>query len=182
MVNYRIDHIAWRTLDRNKCVKFFVDVMGYVEQETFDIFFNDEKTETAICTVLQPGNRVSNTLPWTFFGQSKQRYVLEPEIFVSEGSPGSIVYNWASKRGGAGIHHIALQVPENSTIEKEMQIWKEKGWVEKFTTNDPIICEEMKQIFTPLSACGVVFELIERKDVGFCRSSVRDLMLSTKGD
>jgi hypothetical protein len=39
-------------------------------------------------------------------------YHIAPEIFVSDGSPGSIVGDWVAARGGVGsIHHLAYQVP-----------------------------------------------------------------------
>jgi hypothetical protein len=183
-MNYRIDHLAFRTFDRIKSVKFIKEALGYREQAEFTIFFDDEKKDTAICTAMEPSDRKINNALWSYlipFGSIEQKYVLSPEIFVSEGSPGSIVYNWCSKHG-SGLHHIALQCPEDSTIEKEMKKWLDLGWTEGFSS-DVIKCDNLCQVFTkPSSLLGVVFELIERKESGFCKDSVKFLMNSSKGD
>lgn len=185
----------------SKCIKFFTDI-GYRFADEFTINFDEEGKDTAQCTVLEPGNRQASNLPlpWTIlhpFGEEIsqnngievktakgfQEYVLAPEIFISEGSPGSIVHEWASKRNGGGLHHIALQVGSDTTVRQEMDKWLKNGWIEGFSTPEPIVCKELVQSFSkPSSILGVVFELIERKEAGFCRSSVRDLMLSTKED
>jgi hypothetical protein len=189
-MRYRIDHQAWRTPNRQKTVDFFINALGYRVQETFELYFNDEKTETAICTALEPSDRVSPNVPFSFFMpfmednvEKHQKYVLSPEIFVSEGSPGSIVDEWCKKKGGAQLHHVALQIPYDSTVEQEVQLWLEKGWCEEFSSENVIKCDEMSQIFTkPSESTGVIWELIQRKDKGFCKNSVIDLMRSTKGD
>jgi len=182
MLNYRLDHIAFRTLDRKKAVQFLCDSLGYTESTQFQIDFDKDKNDIAICSVLVPTDRAtcSAALPWTlpFNGI---RYDLSPEIFVSEGTPGSIVHNWAIAQGGSSVHHLALQVPDNSTVEIEMKKWLDNGWCESFTSETPFKCDEMSQIFTkPSSVLGVIFELIQRKEDGFCRDSVLKLMQSTK--
>ena len=188
---YRIDHLAFRTLDRQKCVKFFQEALGYRFADEFPIVLDEEKNDIATCTILEPSNRIRGDLPWTKMFPlypnaieiMQQEYVLAPELFISEGSPGSLVHDWASKRNGGGLHHIALQVSENSSVKEEMKKWLDNGWVEDFTTSEPIVCAELVQVFTrPSSITGIIFELIERKEAGFCRSSVRELMLSTKND
>lgn len=181
---YRIDHLAFRTLNRKECVNFFKDALGYKFADEFPIVLDDEGKDTAMCTVLEPGNRTLNNLPWTIQYsipnvELSQEYTLAPELFISEGSPGSLVHEWATKRGGAGLHHIALQVPSNSSVKDEMQKWIKNGWVKNFTTENPIVCKELVQIFTMPNPTGVIFELIERKEAGFCRESVRELMNST---
>lgn len=186
-MNYRIDHLAFRTLNREKCVKFFTEALGYQKQADFTIYFNDEKTEVADCTALEPADRLKDAaIPWIAslaFGESIQPYVLSPEIFVSEGSPGSIVHTWATQRGGAGLHHIALQVADDSTVEAEMQKWLDLGWCEGFSTAKPIECDTLSQVFTkPSTLTGTIFELIKRKEHGFCQDSVKELMNSTRGD
>lgn len=185
--NYRIDHLAFRTLEREKAVKFFCDTLGYREVTQFQIDFTESKKDIAICSVLEPADRPNTKLllPWIYTANLNnlinQNYVLSPEIFVSEGTPGSIVNTWARKHGGAGLHHIALQVQEESSVKEEMKKWIDKGWCEGFTSEEPFICDEMSQIFTkPSSVLGVIFELIKRKEVGFCRSSVLNLMESTR--
>jgi hypothetical protein len=164
-----------------------VEALGYKVAEEFPIPFDDEGKDIAMCSVLEPGNRVvTDALPWKvmvpFQGQ-RQEYVLAGEIFVSEGTKGSIVYDWAERRGGGGLHHIALQIDDGMTVQGEMEKWLANGWAEEFSSKEPIVCEELVQVFTkPSKLTGVVFELIDRKKHGFCRSSVKDLMLSTKGD
>jgi catechol 2,3-dioxygenase-like lactoylglutathione lyase family enzyme len=185
-MNYRIDHLAFRTLDKTKCVKFFKEVLGYTEQAEFTIYFNEEKTEQAMCVAMEPSNRnKSEFFPWTIpfnIGLHQQEYVLAPEIFISEGSPGSIVHNWATSKSGGGLHHIALQVPQDSDVEKEMKKWLTLGWTEGFSS-DVITCEDLHQVFTkPSLLTGVVFELIQRKNHGFCKDSVKKLMETTKSD
>jgi catechol 2,3-dioxygenase-like lactoylglutathione lyase family enzyme len=186
-MNYRIDHLAFRTLDRNKCVKFFKDALGYTEQAEFTIYFNDDKTETAICTAMEPNNRNKSgfSFPWltpVVFEGHIQEYTLSPEIFVSEGSEGSIVHKWAVSKGGGGLHHIALQVPQKSSIEEEMEKWLKLGWTEGFSSN-VIKCDDLNQVFTrPSLITGVIFELIQRKNFGFCKDSVKQLMETTRND
>jgi len=184
-MNYRIDHLAFRTLNKSKAVKFLCDAIGYKEVTEFQIDFNKAENDFAICSVLEPCNRCDvKLLPWLHtlsIGSIEQEYVLSPEIFVSEGSLGSIVQTWASARCGAGLHHIAMQVQEDSTVEEEMKKWLNKGWCESFTSKEPFKCDEMSQVFTtPSSLLGVVFELIKRKEAGFCKNSVLSLMESTR--
>lgn len=107
-----------------------------------------------------------------------QDYHLPPEIFVSDGSPGSIVGEWVEKREGiGGIHHIAYQV---DSVEKTKAEWMEKGYAE-FTSAEPLKCPGLTQIFTkPSVLTGVIYEFIEREEFGFCKENVKNLMLSTK--
>jgi len=122
-------------------------------------------------------------IPWSIntpgVGQPLQ-FHMAPEIFVSDGTPGSIVGDWVADRGGGGIHHMAYQVDNLDDIVED---WKDKGTL--FLTEDVIECPEddLRQIFTkPMSWIGgVIIELIERGDKGFCKNSVKDLMKSTKG-
>jgi len=103
---------------------------------------------------------------------------LPPEIFVSDGTPDSIVGKWVAHRDGVGgIHHIAYQV---SNVKNKMNEWKEKGFAE-FTTQEPLTCPGLTQVFTqPSMLTGVIYEFIERGAHGFCAENVRELMLSTK--
>ena len=55
----RIDHIAFRVRDRNKTVQFLCDALGYHVQQEFPIYFNDEKTDFAMCTALEPPEKVT---------------------------------------------------------------------------------------------------------------------------
>ena len=60
--------------------------------------------------------------------------------------------------------------------------WRDKGLAE-FTTDDPLQCPGLTQVFTkPSKLFGVVIEFIERGKYGFCATNVAALMQSTKGD
>lgn len=174
----RIDHIAFRVHDRNKAVKFFCEALGYKVQQEFTIYFNDEKTDSAQCMALEPPEKLDRPAPWTHMvPQLEQEYHMPPEIFVSEGTPGSVVYEWVKKRG-PGIHHIAIQV---DSVKDTMEEWKSKGWAE-FSTDEPLHCEGLTQVFTkPSDLVGVIFEFIEREAFGFCKDNVKALMESTRG-
>jgi hypothetical protein len=161
-----------------------MDAFGYKFQSEFDIFFNDEKTDVARCIALEPPEKVSVEMPFiksvNLFvkGDCTFEYHMAPEIFVSEGSEGSIVGNWVKARGGiGGIHHIAYQV---ESVQKTMDEWKEKGYAE-FTSDKPMTCPGLTQVFTkPSELTGVIYEFIERSEHGFCKENVRQLMESTK--
>jgi 4-hydroxyphenylpyruvate dioxygenase-like putative hemolysin len=182
---YRLDHLAFRVPDRHATVNFFQEAFGYKIQEPFKIEFDDGST--ADCFALEPSEKTSPNLPWAVCpfvhdpdpAVWKSVYHMAPEIFVSDGPPGSIVGEWVSKRGGVGgIHHMAWQV---DNVEETMKLWKEKGWAE-FTSDKPMVCEGVIQVFTkPLSVCGgVIHEFIKRDKQGFCKANVRALMASTK--
>jgi len=184
----RIDHIAYRVNDRKKTAKFLEDALGYHVQQEFDIDFGEG--QKAKCIAMEPPEKKTGLqMGWIYNGASHflpdgqefvQTYHMPPEIFVSDGTPGSIVGDWVLARGGVGgIHHIAYQV-EN--VEKIMAEWKEKGYAE-FTTEEPMKCPEdnLVQIFTkPSLLTGVIYEFIERGNYGFCGTNVKELMLSTK--
>ncbi len=173
----RLDHVAYRVASRDETVKFFMDAFGYTIQAKFEIFFNDEKTDKAICIALEPPEKVVEDAPWEYF-MGKQAYHMPPEIFVSEGTPGSIVWDWVQKRDGiGGIHHLAFQVP---SVSAKMAEWTEKGYGD-FTTKDVMQCPGLKQVFSkPHRLTGVIFEFIERDGFGFCAENVKQLMESTR--
>tara|TARA_A100001515_G_scaffold51830_1_gene40878 strand:+ start:458 stop:997 length:540 start_codon:yes stop_codon:yes gene_type:complete len=177
----RIDHIAYRVKNRHETAKFFVNALGYKIPdnlpEGFEIEFEDGSK--AKCLVLEPPEKIKAeerylTVPWVL-----NEYHIPPEIFISDGSPGSIVGDWVQARGGlGGIHHIAYQV---DSVEGVMNEWKEKGYAE-FTTEDPLSCPGIVQAFTkPSELTGIIYEFIEREEHGFCQENVKDLMVSTKG-
>ena len=57
-----------------------------------------------------------------------------------------------------------------------MAEWQKKGWAE-FTSDAPLSCEGLTQVFTkPSSLTGVIFEFIERGKYGFCKENVKALM------
>ena len=107
-------------------------------------------------------------------------YHSPPEIFVSDGPPGSIVGDWVDERGGVGgIHHMAYQVDD---VKGVMDEWKEKGYAE-FYSEEPITCKDpdLTQVFTkPSELTGVIYEFINREGAGFCEDSVKQLMESTR--
>ena len=69
-----------------------------------------------------------------------------------------------------------------SVIEETVDQWKRHGV--EFLTDHIIKCpdDDMRQIFTkPIDYLGgVIIELIERGDKGFCQNNVKDLMESTE--
>lgn len=180
---FRVDHIAFRVANRHKAVEFFQKALGYKLQkmpdgsDEFTIDFGDG--ETVKCYALEPSVKTKES-PWLFnalFGDYVQEYHMPFEIFVSDGTPDSIVGKWVAERGGiGGIHHIAYQV---DSVEDTMKEWIEKGYAE-FSSDKPFHCENLTQIFTrPSVLCGVIFEFIERKEYGFCAENVKNLMIST---
>ena len=174
--------------DRDKTVKFFKEAFGYSEQTVFNLKFDDGTT--CECTALEPPEKTLKTLPWIepisvilYRKDFQVDYHMAPEIFVSEGQPGSIVEKWVDERGGiGGIHHLAYLT---SDIDKVVAEWKEKG-IE--FSGEVIDCkeEDLRQIFTkPITLMGnIIIELIERgpKNPGFCRKSVKKLMESTSNN
>jgi catechol 2,3-dioxygenase-like lactoylglutathione lyase family enzyme len=176
----RLDHLAYRTFNRDKTVQFFIDAFGYKFQAEFEIFFNDEKTDKALCIALEPPEKIKGDMPFSvsqinpgFTGI----YHMAPEIFVSEGTPGSIVHNWCVNNGNRpGVHHMAYEVPD---VEEQRKLWIEKGWGD-FTSQVPFKCEDLTQIFSkPSLMTGMIYEFIERKGAGFCKNNVKALMEST---
>lgn len=186
----RLDHIAYRTADRVKTAQFFIDAFGYRIQTEFDIDFPDGSK--AKCIALEPSEKPNvKKLHWMirqYVGDSFNEaeidnslfaeFHLPPEIFVSDGTPDSIVGKWVERRDGVGgVHHMAYQV---ESVEKTMEEWKSKGYAE-FSSEKPLTCPGLTQVFTkPSQLTGVIYEFIERGDHGFCKDNVKDLMQSTK--
>ena len=156
----RLDHIAYRVTDRHKTAEFLRGILDYSKSTEFQIEFDDKST--AQCVVLEP----------FISGQ--------PEVFISNGSPGSIVDKWVKERNGGGVHHLAYST---GSIEEKVEEWKAHGI--EFLTENIIDCPEddMRQIFTkPIDYLGgIIIELIDRGDKGFCQNNVKNLMNSTKG-
>lgn len=195
----RLDHIAYRVKDRPAAVKFFCDAFGYKVQDEFEITLEDGTK--AKCQSLEPPEKILSDMPFVggeilrreaeekiqtggremtmnFIREYNPEYHLAPEIFVSDGPPGSVIANWVEAwgRGVGGVHHMAYQV-EN--VQKTMDEWKAKGWL--FTTPAPLNCEDLTQVFTmPNPYTNIIYEFIERKGQrGFCRGNVAKLMQST---
>ena len=157
-----LDHIAYRVKNRDKTADFLHKALKYNTETQFEIIFDN--ASTAECLVLTPPTDAN------------------PELFVSDGTEDSIVGEWVKnhRNGQGGIHHLAYKV---DNIEEHVKEWQQNGV--EFLTSKVIDCPEdkMKQIFTkPLDVLGgIIIELIEREDKGFCQNSVKDLMNSTKG-
>lgn len=173
----RLDHVAYRVKDRFSTANFFIRAFGYRIAEDlpegFDIQFEDNTW--AKCLVMLPPEKMIADMPF-FVGD----YHMAPEIFISDGSQGSIVKEWVDKRDGVGgIHHLAYQV---DSVEKKMEQMKAEGFSE-FTTENPMSCEGLTQIFTkPSALTGIIYEFITRDKQGFCKENVKDLMKSTKDE
>ena len=149
-----------------------MDALGYRIQQEFTIDFGEG--QTAQCIALEPPEKILGKMPWV-----SDNYHLAPEIFVSDGSPGSIVGDWVKARGGiGGIHHMAYMV---DSVAKTMEEWRAKGLAE-FTSQQPLTCPGLTQVFTkPSELTGIIYEFIEREEYGFCKDNVRALMESTRG-
>jgi catechol 2,3-dioxygenase-like lactoylglutathione lyase family enzyme len=190
----RLDHIAYRVNNRYKTATFFREAFGYALGTEFRIEFDDGSG--ADCLALEPPEtRHPDTDSWSYkalmgthlAGPVDPVYSVHcefhapPEIFVSDGTEGSIVGDWVKERGNVGgIHHIAYQVEDVKTVMDE---WKKKGYAE-FYSEKPITCEDpsLTQVFTkPSELTGVIYEFINREGAGFCKGSVKELMESTKG-
>ena len=192
-LDMRLDHIAYRTADRKKTANFFIDAFGYRIQTEFDIDFPDGSK--AKCIALEPPEKptMSERLHWSirqlvgFLPEGDNidpghfaEFHMAPEIFVSDGTPDSIVGKWVARRDGiGGVHHMAYQV---ESVEKTMEEWKDKGYAE-LASEKPLTCPGLTQVFTkPSELTGVIYEFIERGAQGFCQTNVKDLMISTKDD
>lgn len=192
----RLDHVAYRVNDRHKTAAFFMRAFGYRLQDEFRLPFGDGTF--ADCIALEPPEKVVKTLPWSYtlgtddfphttgpdFGHPdpkwETKYHLAPEIFVSDGTPGSIVGDWVAARGGVGgIHHLAYQVDD---VALTMKVWKAGGYAE-FASEAPLHCPGLTQVFTrPSDLTGVIYEFIKRTGSGFCAENVLALMESTRGN
>ena len=187
----RLDHIAYRVKDRYKTARFFKEAFGYEIGTEFQIEFDDGSKADCLA-LIPPEDRHNDTSEWDVLLADKPEvseddkditfhsYHAPPEIFVSDGTRGSIVGDWVEERGGVGgIHHIAYQVNDVGTVMKE---WESKGYAE-FYSKEPISCKDpnLTQVFSkPSELTGVVYELISREGDGFCKDSVKSLMESTK--
>lgn len=180
----RIDHIAYRVKDRLKTSKFFLDSLGYRLGTEFKISFGDNSSADCI-TLLPPETRHPDVSNWNYkavlsapYCHLECEYHAPPELFISDGSPGSIVGDWVSHRDGVGgIHHIAYATND---VEAKMKEWQNKGYAE-FLSEAPLTCPGLTQVFTkPSELTGIIYELITRSGKGFCEDNVINLMESTR--
>ena len=188
----RLDHIAYRVVDRQKTSEFFAKAFGYEIQDEFTIYFDEEQTLSARCMALKPPEKINEDQVFSFpvptgtifpdkplgeIIQARTQYHLAPEIFVSDGTPDSIVGRWVAARDNiGGVHHLAYEV-EN--VAATMEKWIDSGWAE-FLTERPMTCPGLIQAFTkPHPLTGMIYELIKRDKQGFCQENVKGLMEST---
>ncbi len=174
----RLDHYAIRCHDRLKAAQFYVEAFGYKIQEHFEIDLDDG--QKAKCVALTPPE--AGTVDALSIGLEPMTYGVfhkPPEVFISDGTPDSVVGKWVAKYGGGigQIHHVAYAVED---VTSTMRLWKKNGWAE-FTTEEPIYSEELIQCFTkPHPFTGVTYEFIKRLgNVGFNKNNVKALMQST---
>lgn len=178
----RLDHLALRVKNRHESAKFFQTYpFNYKIQTEFEIPELNTK-----CLVLTPPEKTSKDQPFFYpLFQSHpyfydDEYHLAPEIFISssedENSP---VGQWVKERVNiGGIHHIAYTCDSVKTRMKYLKT--HYNW--KFTTEEPIVDEDIIQVFTkPIEVLGgLIIELISRPSSrGFSKKNVRDLMQST---
>jgi catechol 2,3-dioxygenase-like lactoylglutathione lyase family enzyme len=175
----RLDHLAYRVYNKDKARKFFETKFGYKLADEFDIEFNDGSTVK--CYAMLPPGRLIDQTP-DFFHMFVNSAMLggeielhaPPEIFISEGEPGSIVDKWLMNNG-AGIHHLAYEV---ESVEQTMAEWNDI----EFLSDKPLECPGLVQVFTKVHPItGMVYELIQRTDKGFCKENVEGLMESSDG-
>jgi catechol 2,3-dioxygenase-like lactoylglutathione lyase family enzyme len=183
----RADHIAIRTHDKEAARKFYETCLGYSLADTFDLKFDDGTT--CECYALIPPEKIINTLPSVYVDETpfvdkgddgSERFIwpdyhMAPEVFISQGETDSIVAAWVGKHG-PGVHHIAYEV---GSVERVMKEWQEAG---VDFLSEPLHCpdDDLIQVFTkPHPATGLVYELIQRGEKGFCRDNVKALMEAT---
>ena len=181
----RLDHIAYRVKNRYDTAQFLRLTLGYKIGTEFQIEFDDGSKADCLALV-PPENRPQETKEWVNtcllchdeYEEEDITLHAPPEIFVSDGPPGSIVGDWVADRNGVGgVHHIAYQV---SDVAGTMKKWKDAGYAE-FLSDKPLTCPGLEQVFTkPSELTGVIYELISREGKGFCEDNVKDLMLSTQ--
>ena len=178
----RLDPIAYRVANRKKTAQFFIDAFSYKIEDDFELVFDNN--ETARCYAMGPPERgkyldIKFIQYFSGFAHGPMQYHASPEIFVSEGSPDSVVGKWVEARDGiGGIHHLAYEV---DSVKTQMEKWLRLGYAE-FTTEEPMSCPGLVQCFTkPSELTGVIYEFIERSGKGFCKENVLDLMTSTEG-
>lgn len=155
----KLDHLALRVRDRKATARLFVDFFGYLIVDEFHIDFDD-------------GSKAS------CYALSKPDDKSQPEIFISDGEPNSIVGRWviAHAGGNGGVHHLAWRVDSVQSTMDKFRHYK----MAQFTTDKPIECPGLVQIFTTEhSLTGTIMEFIQRTDKGFCAENIKKLMESS---
>lgn len=189
----RLDHIAYRVVDRFEAAARLETLFDYQIQEEFCIKF---KTGEAKCLALRPREQLDplqNRFAMVGVGAAADFcsyrgqprigeagiYHLAPEVFVSNGTPDSVVGKWVAARNGiGGVHHLAYEVPNVDYTMKHLRTFDIE-----FTSEKPIESKngDLVQIFTVEDPIlGVIYEFIERRgNRGFNADNVKRLMLST---
>ena len=178
MIDKLLDNSSEKGMPIKKCFEVFIYfLIGIILSIlVFGILFGVPLINLLLATILC-GVGLSK-YRYTQLTSKKVEYHMAPEIFISDGEGGSIVGDWVESRGGiGGIHHIAYQV---DSVEGKMEDMKKLGYYE-FTTDKPLLCDGLKQVFTkPSELTGIIYEFIEREKNGFCKENVKELMESTK--
>lgn len=193
----RLDHIAYRVLNRRLAAAFYIKIFDYIIKDEFEIVLEDKSK--AKCIALEPNETKQNTsrsvktyetgyykkplnaaLVFEDYSYvTTQNWHSPPDIFVSDGPEGSLIHDWVVKHGGVGgIHHLAYEVDD---IHVAMENYKKHEL--KFLTDEPMECDNLLQIFSfPNPYTGIIYEFIQRKNekLGFCKDNVKKLMDSTK--
>jgi len=159
----KLDHIAYRVRSRDATVWFFKS-LDYEIEEEFQIDFDDGSK--AECMVMAPTSLQLETHE-------------EAKLFISQGTPGSIVDEWVRERGKAGgVHHMAYEVED---VEQTMAEMSAQGI--EFLSDEPLSCEGLIQVFTkPSPLTSIIYEFISYTNAerrAFCRDNIKDLMEST---
>lgn len=167
----RLDHIAYRVLEKNSARKFFEDQLGYYLLNEF------EPMPGVSCFALGPAaqKRYMNnrTLHPPF---SLGFHDLPCEIFISEGEPGTVVREWVENTGG-GVHHMAYNVED---VQETIDAWVGVDFLTPKAIEDKGITQAFTKPITEIG--GVIIELISRKPgVNFSSKNVKKLMQSTDG-
>jgi 4-hydroxyphenylpyruvate dioxygenase-like putative hemolysin len=152
-----LDHIALRVLDREAALPALTRV-GYEIVDRFVIPLEDGSLANS-CALKKPG---------------------QPEIFISDGPPGSKIHQWVTNRKGPGaVHHLAYATVN---VQRTMDEWSAQGV--KFLSPRPLICPcniPLILVFTEEDpTTGLIYELITRNGhPGFCLHNVKRLMDSS---
>lgn len=173
-----LDHLAFRVHRDNheKTCEMFTRMFGYEKADEFEPTFPDGTTQSTVCTVLSPSGVKEGTPRIIEMGGVI--YQTMPDLFISSSSdPTSIVAKYVANREGIGsIHHAAYCV---DSVDLTMKKFLENGY--EFLTKNALVCDELTQSFTkPSDLVGIIFEFLERRKASFCKTSVGQLMASTK--
>ena len=142
----RLDHLAFRVFDRENFAST-LSWLGYHRVQEFALFGGDVRSYA----LQGPG----------------------PEIFVSEGSYGTIVGKWVLEHGD-GLHHIAFEVANVVTAAEDLP----------FNFGEIVTCgcpKPLTQVFSQRTEFGFIVELLTKNGhPGFCPGNVERLMEASR--